>query len=162
MCTSSVRVHTLEQGFFFGWKFSRLAKISAFLDFWSHSKTLVFWITRNRLKMRKIWGWNYRGIQSHFFQENWSKLSLILFLLCFLHCSSTFDTQRTFVTLQFTCPMTQKSLNLVKALRKYWKIFDDKYMFGDGWFYPKSQNWLKKRKEKKVANTIGPGKTSYH
>jgi hypothetical protein len=37
-----------------------------------------------------------------------------------------------FVTLQFTRPMTQKSLNLVKALRKYWKMFDDKYMFGDG------------------------------
>jgi hypothetical protein len=32
--------------------------------------------------------------------------------------------------------MTQKSLNLAKGLGKYWKMFDDKYMFGDGQFYP--------------------------
>jgi hypothetical protein len=31
--------------------------------------------------------------------------------------------------------MTQKSLNLAKGLGKYWKAFDDKYLFGDGQFY---------------------------
>jgi hypothetical protein len=32
--------------------------------------------------------------------------------------------------------MTQKSLNLAKGLGKYWKVFDDEYVFGDGQFYP--------------------------
>jgi hypothetical protein len=32
--------------------------------------------------------------------------------------------------------MTQKSLNLVNRWEKYWKMFDDKVMFGDRWFYP--------------------------
>jgi hypothetical protein len=32
--------------------------------------------------------------------------------------------------------MTQKSLNLVKGLGKYRKVFDDKYVFSDGQFYP--------------------------
>jgi hypothetical protein len=48
-----------------------------------------------------------------FFQTFESKLSLILFL-CFLHCSFTSDTERTFETLQFAHPMTQKSLDLIK------------------------------------------------
>ncbi len=34
--------------------------------------------------------------------------------------------------------MTQKSFNLVKDWRKYWKVLNDKYVFSDGWFYP---NW---------------------
>jgi hypothetical protein len=33
--------------------------------------------------------------------------------LCSLRCSFTFDAQKTFVTLKFVHPMTQKSLNLV-------------------------------------------------
>jgi hypothetical protein len=33
--------------------------------------------------------------------------------------------QRTFVTLQFACPMTQKLLNLVMEGGKYWKMFGD-------------------------------------
>jgi hypothetical protein len=48
------------------------------------------------------------------FQKNFSKLLLILFL-CFLHCSFTSNTQRTFVTLQFAAPTTQKFFNLVKG-----------------------------------------------
>jgi len=32
-------------------------------------------------------------------------------------------------------PMTQKSLNLIKKWKKKWKLFDDKYVFGDGLFY---------------------------
>ncbi len=39
------------------------------------------------------------------------------------------NIQRTFVTLLFACPMTQKLLNLVKEWGNYWK------MFGDGQFY---------------------------
>ncbi len=35
---------------------------------------------------------------------------------------------------QCGCPMIQKQLNLVKEWRKYWKLFNDKHMFGDGWF----------------------------
>jgi hypothetical protein len=57
-----------------------------------------------------------------FFQKNWSKLLLILFL-CFLHCSSTSKTQRTFVTLQFVAPTTQKFFNLVKEWGKYWRQY---------------------------------------
>jgi hypothetical protein len=41
------------------------------------------------------------------------------------------DAQRTFVTLQFVHPMTLKSLNLAKEWGKYWKVFDDKYVFSD-------------------------------
>jgi hypothetical protein len=52
-----------------------------------------------------------------FFLKIWSKLSLILFF-CFLHCSFTSKAQRTFVALQFVCPMTQKLLNLVKEWGK--------------------------------------------
>jgi hypothetical protein len=33
--------------------------------------------------------------------------------------------------------MTQKSLNLIKEREKYWKMFDDMYMFDDEQFYPK-------------------------
>jgi hypothetical protein len=65
-----------------------------------------------------------------FFQKNWSKLSLTLFL-CFLRCSFTSDAERTFIALQFGGAMTQKLLNLVKEWQKYWKMFDDKYMFSD-------------------------------
>jgi hypothetical protein len=32
--------------------------------------------------------------------------------------------------------MTQKSFNLTNEIRKYWKVFDDKYMFGDERFLP--------------------------
>jgi hypothetical protein len=32
--------------------------------------------------------------------------------------------------------MTQKSFNLVNEWGKYWKVFDDRYMFGDERFYP--------------------------
>jgi hypothetical protein len=32
--------------------------------------------------------------------------------------------------------MTQKSLNLVNEWGKYWKVFDDRYMFGDERLYP--------------------------
>lgn len=74
-----------------------------------------------------------RGLEL-FFQENWSKLSLILFQ-CFLCCSFTFDVIFFFVTLQFVHPTTQKSLNLAKELAKYWKVFDGKYVFNDGPFY---------------------------
>jgi hypothetical protein len=48
-------------------------------------------------------------------------LSLILFL-CFLHCSFTSDTQRSFIALQFVHTMSQKSLNLAKELGKLLKI----------------------------------------
>ncbi len=51
-------------------------------------------------------------------------------LLCFLHCSFAFDIQRTFVALQFAHPMTQKSLNSVEVWLKYWKVFENRYMFG--------------------------------
>jgi hypothetical protein len=47
----------------------------------------------------------------------------------------TSEAQRTFVALQFKHPVTQKSLNLAKKLGKYWKMFNDKYMFDDGLFY---------------------------
>jgi hypothetical protein len=60
-----------------------------------------------------------------FFQKIWNKLSLILFL-CFLHCFFISKAESTFVTLQFAHPITQKSLNLDKELKKYWKMFDDK------------------------------------
>jgi hypothetical protein len=74
------------------------------------------------------------------FQKNWSKLSLILFL-CFQRCFFTFDIQRSFVALQFIRPMTKqkkkkKTLNLMKEWEKDQKMFSDKYMFDDGWFYP--------------------------
>jgi hypothetical protein len=31
--------------------------------------------------------------------------------------------------------MTQKLFHLANELGKYQKMFDDRYMFGDGWFY---------------------------
>ncbi len=45
----------------------------------------------------------------------------------------TSDTWKTFLASN-ACPMIQKQLNLVKEWGKYWKLFDDKHMFGDGWF----------------------------
>ncbi len=77
------------------------------------------------------------------FQKIWSKLSLILFL-CFLGCSFIFEVERTFVGLQFVCPVTPKLLNLVKEWEKYWKVFDHRYVFSDGGFYIKraSPKWL--------------------
>jgi hypothetical protein len=75
------------------------------------------------------------------------KLSFILFL-CFWPCSFIFDISKTFATLEFVHPMTQKLLNWLKMRKnwkmfnrsigwrweKYWKMFDDKYMFTDGQF----------------------------
>jgi hypothetical protein len=49
----------------------------------------------------------------------------------FLHCSFPSETDRTFVASSLC--MTQ--LNLVKEWPKYWKVFNDRYMFGDGQFY---------------------------
>ncbi len=40
-----------------------------------------------------------------FFQKNWYKLLIILFM-CFLGCSFIYDVQITVVALQFPCPMT--------------------------------------------------------
>jgi hypothetical protein len=54
----------------------------------------------------------------------------------FLCCSFTSAGQRTFVAPQFAHPMTQKLLNLAEELIKYWKLFSDRYLFGDGRFYP--------------------------
>ncbi len=52
------------------------------------------------------------------------------------------DAQRTFVTLQFAHVMTLKSLNLAKESGEYWKVFDDKYVFSDGRYYPSgNQCW---------------------
>jgi hypothetical protein len=45
-----------------------------------------------------------RGLEL-FFQKNWSKLLIILFM-CFLGCSFPSNAQRTIVALQFACPMT--------------------------------------------------------
>jgi hypothetical protein len=64
-----------------------------------------------------------------------------------VHCSFTFDAQRTFVALQLACPMKQKWLNLAKELGKYWKMFNDRYMLGDEQFYPISG-------DKWVTNTL--------
>jgi hypothetical protein len=44
---------------------------------------------------------------------------LLLMLKEHLECSLTSKAQRTFVTLQFAHPMTEKSLNLAKEVRKY-------------------------------------------
>jgi len=63
-----------------------------------------------------------------FFQNFWSKLSIIM-ILCFLWFSFISNVQRKFVALQFAWPMTQNLLNFDKELRKYWKMFDDRYMF---------------------------------
>jgi hypothetical protein len=41
--------------------------------------------------------------------------------------------------------MTQNSLNLIKELGKYWKMVDDRYVFGDGWFYPITRKKIKKK-----------------
>jgi len=46
------------------------------------------------------------------FQTNY-QLSVILFL-CFVCCSFTSDSHRTFVALQFALRRTQQSLNLIK------------------------------------------------
>jgi hypothetical protein len=51
-------------------------------------------------------------------------------------CSFISNAQRTFLALQFAHPMTQKSLNMTNEMGKYWKVFDDTYMLGDGRFYP--------------------------
>jgi hypothetical protein len=51
-------------------------------------------------------------------------------------CSFISKAQRTFVTLQLVCPMTKKWLNLANEWGKYWNVFNDKYMFYDGRFYP--------------------------
>jgi len=66
------------------------------------------------------------------FSKFWIKLSFMLFLCC----SYTSTAQRTFVALHFVCPMTEKWLTLANKLGKYWNVFDDNYMFGDGRFYP--------------------------
>jgi hypothetical protein len=87
-----------------------------------------------------------------FFQKNWSKLLLILFL-CFLHCSSTSNTQRTFVTLQFAAPTTQKFFNLLKEWGKYWTILTDKYIFSDGRFYRTLLQFLMWQFKKKTMMT---------
>jgi hypothetical protein len=52
-----------------------------------------------------------------------SKLSLFL-LLHFLLCSFTCGTERTFVALQFACPTTQKTVNLIKERAR--KMFNDR------------------------------------
>jgi len=62
-----------------------------------------------------------RGLEL-FLQNFESKLSLFL-LLCFFLCSFTCGAERTFVALQFACPTTQKSVNLIKERVR--KMFDD-------------------------------------
>jgi len=69
-----------------------------------------------------------------FFQENWSKLSFILFL-CFMCYSFIYDIETTFVAFQFVHQMTQKkSLSLVKEWGNMKKMFnDDRYIFFCWW-----------------------------
>jgi hypothetical protein len=79
---------------------------------------IMFWIIQSRLKIEEDIGLELeRDLELFFIKKNWSKLSLILFL-CFLHCSFTPKAQRSFVALQFACPMTQNLLNLVKEWGK--------------------------------------------
>ncbi len=49
-------------------------------------------------------------------------------------CSFTSEAPRIFVALQFGSLMTWELFKLVKE-GKYWKLFDDRYMFGDELFY---------------------------
>jgi hypothetical protein len=66
-----------------------------------------------------------------------------------LHCSIASDVERTFVALQFVHPTTQKLLNLVKKLEKYYKVFDDRYVLNcDGRFCPIAKK--EKRKSFKI------------
>jgi hypothetical protein len=55
-----------------------------------------------------------------------------------------FDAQRTFVTLQFASPMTQKSFDLVKEWEKYWNVFNDIYvlMMGGSTLYVHFWNFI--------------------
>jgi hypothetical protein len=56
-----------------------------------------------------------RGLKNIFFKKieaNYCSSSSYVF--CIAPCSFTFNTQRTFVALQFAGPMTQKLLNLVR------------------------------------------------
>jgi hypothetical protein len=95
---------------------------------------IKFLVAEDRLKMRKTQGWNQRGVCLElFFQKKFNKLPLILFLCVLCVSSFTSDAKRTFVALQFVCPITQNPLNLVKEWGKYWKVFDERYLFGDGW-----------------------------
>jgi lipopolysaccharide export LptBFGC system permease protein LptF len=62
-------------------------------------------IAQNELKNEKDMGLKLtRGLEL-FFQKNWSKLLIIIFM-CFLGCSFIYDVQRIVVALQFPCPMT--------------------------------------------------------
>jgi hypothetical protein len=86
-----------------------------------------FSITQNRFKfLKKIMGLKLERSLELFLQENWSELSLILFL-CFLNCSFTSDSQRTFIALQFaTSNDTKISQNSVNEWHNYWEMFGDK------------------------------------
>jgi hypothetical protein len=88
--------------------------------------------------MRKIWGWNQRRVKSYFFKKfetNYhSSSSYVFYMLFYFWCT------KKFAALQFVHPITQNSLNLVKELKIYWKMFNDKYMFDDGQLYPIPKN----------------------
>jgi hypothetical protein len=72
-----------------------------------------FLITQNGLKMRKIWGLKLeRGLELIFskkIETNYHLSSSCVFFVASLLTNS----QRTFVALQFACPMTKKLINLV-------------------------------------------------
>jgi hypothetical protein len=109
------------------------------LKFWIHLKwTKSFEIAQNKLNMRKMIdrGVGTReGFRVFFFPTFLNKLLLILFL-CFSHItplllSGYFWHSKNIFSLQCGCPMIQKQLNLVKKWEKYWKLIDDKHMFGN-------------------------------
>jgi hypothetical protein len=96
---------------------------------------IKFLVAEDRLQNEEdIRGWNQRGVCLElFFQKKFNKLPLILFLCVLCVAPLHLMLKRTFVALQFVCPITQNPLNLVKEWGKYWKVFDERYLFGDGW-----------------------------
>jgi hypothetical protein len=90
--------------------------------------------------MRKIGGSGTReGSRAVFFKKIDTSYHSSSSCVFWNPCSFTFDAQRTFVALLFAHPMTQKSLNLANESGKFWKVFNDEFMFSDVQFYPNTK-----------------------
>lgn len=80
-----------------------------------------------------------------FFPKNWNKnhssSSCVFYVvpLFLIH-------QLTLVVLQFVHLMTQKSLHFINEWKKCWKVFNSRYMFNNGQFYPIQTNEMSSKK----------------
>jgi len=114
----------------------------------SRDLTRFVWSLAIGLEMERVRGYSQKFwsefIPSHFIQglkfgTYFAKILLktyILPLLPSFHLTNSNWKRKLWINQSYNIwSKPKKSLNLMKKWGKYWKVFNDKYMYDNGWYY---------------------------